>query len=314
MTYLIFLGVLFLIGLFAWFLSFFFERGEEGQIISRIIGTIAVIASTLSLVFSTFTTISAGHVGVKVDRGSVKPDYLVEGFHMINPWYNIIEMSARTHTYTMSQKDEEGAVKGDDSIGVLSKNGMKITMDVSVPHRLVPATAPWVYKNLGVDYDYDIVRPAIATAVREAAANFSEDEIYSTKRGELVKIMKERLEEQIEKTIRSYGADAPETVIVFPEVQLRNVALPESVQTAINEKSATEQKIIVAQNEARRKKVEAEGIKAFQDIVSQGITPDLLKWKGIEATIELASSPNTKTIIIGGGQDKLPIILNGDNK
>jgi len=273
---------------------------------------VAGLVSALSLAFSMFVVVPAGSVGVPIVLGSVQKAYLTEGFHFINPLANVVDMSVRTHTYTMSRIANEGAVVGDDSIEALSKSGMSMKMDVSVPHRLVPASAPWVYKNLGPNYDNEIVRPAIATAVREATSHYTEDEVYATKRADLVKSMRDQLDLQIQNIIRHYGEDAPSEVIVFPEVQLRNVLLPEAVQRAINEKIATEQKIVQAQNEAKRKKVEAEGIKSFQDIVSKGITPDLLRWKGIEATVELAKSENSKIIFIGSGKDGLPLVLSDD--
>jgi regulator of protease activity HflC (stomatin/prohibitin superfamily) len=258
-----------------------------------------------------FIVVPAGQVGVPVVMGEVKNKILHEGFHFVNPLASIQYLSARTHTYTMSAISDEGQRTGDDSIDAISKNGMLMHMDVSVPHRLIPETAPWVYKNLGPNYDADIIRPAIATAVREATAHFTEEEAYATKREELASKMRDRLEAQIANILKSYQT-APQSIIVFPEVQLRKVSQPQQVQDAINEKIATEHKIVQAQNEAKRKEVEAGGIKKFQDIVSQGITPDLLKWKGIEATEELAKSPNSKIILVPAGKD-LPVILGGDS-
>jgi regulator of protease activity HflC (stomatin/prohibitin superfamily) len=275
---------------------------------SSILTAISVGLVGLSMV----SVVPAGHVGVVVVLGNVREGCLNEGVHLVHPFAEVIAMSARTHTYTMSSANSEGNVKGDDAIDALSSRGMSMKMDVSVPHRLSPTSASWVYKNLGPNYESEIVRPAISTAVRQAVSQFTEEEIYATKRTELVEVMRDRLNTQIRNIVGHYGKNAPKEPIVFPEVQLRNVILPPSVTNAINEKIATEQKIIQAQNEAKRKKVEAEGIQTFQDIVSRGITPDLLRWKGIEATVDLATSNNAKVIIIGNSKDGLPVVLSED--
>lgn len=279
------------------------------QVIGKYVASACTGLLTLLLLANSFAVVPSGHVGVKVLWGSTSNDFLQEGLHVINPFAEVIPMSVRTHTYTMSHVANEGNTVGDDSVDALSKLGMVMHMDVSVPHRLIPSSAAWVYKNLGPDYDAEIIRSSIAVAVRQAASMFTEEEAYSSKRTELVDIMREKLDAQIDAILKKYKG-APEKIIIFPEVQLRRIKLPESVQLAINEKIATEQKIVQARNEAKRKQIEAEGIQKFQEIVSKGITPDLLKWKGIEATLDLATSKNAKVVVIGSSGE-LPLILDG---
>jgi regulator of protease activity HflC (stomatin/prohibitin superfamily) len=114
------------------------------------------------------------------------------------------------------------------------------------------------------------------------------------------------------------GQNPPETVVIINQVLIGYVGIPDSVKGAIESKLRADQEqqamdftIMREKKEAERKKVEAEGIQAFQTIVSKGIDDRLLRWKGIEATLKLAESHNAKVIVIGGGSDGLPILLNG---
>lgn len=271
------------------------------------------------LLFSCMTTVSAGHVGVPVVFGDVRGDFLEPGIHFINPFASVPEMSFRTETYTMSATKAEGTVEGDDSIVALSSNGLRMPMDVTVPFRVVKPAAPWLYENVGPNYINVIIRPSARTAVRRGAAKFTDSECYAERREELALEMQKQLVIKVNQIIKDKYDDAPEVCFVIPDVLLRNVELPEMVKEAIERKLKSDQeaqemefKIAKERKEAERKEIEAEGIKKFQDIVSEGISDNLLKWKGIEATKLLAESHNTKVVIIGAGKDGLPLILGGD--
>ncbi|MGH8015879.1 MAG: SPFH domain-containing protein, partial [Candidatus Zixiibacteriota bacterium] len=156
---------------------------------------------------------------------------------------------------------------------------------------------------------YDVrVAPSIRGIARGIAGRYKPEEIYSTKR--------EQLTSEIENTLIN---DMAKEHIVIEKVLIRDVLIPDEISKAINFKLTADQEaqrmkftIEKEKLEADRKRIEAKGIADFQQIVSAGITESLLKWKGIEATLKVAESNNTKVVIIGSGADGLPIILGGD--
>lgn len=284
------------------------------------IAFLLVVAAIISYGFTAVAAVPAGNVGVPVIFGQVQTQVLHEGLNMKNPFAEIIPMSIRTETYTMSAVMEEGQQHRNDSIVALSKDGLYMPLDVTVAYRLVPSDAPWVYRNLGGDYVEKIVRPASRTAVREAVSKYSSHEAYSTKRNELTLKIQEELQASIAGLMGKYS-DFKGQGFEIQQVMLRNVDLPEKVKTAIEHKLEAEQQSLQMkyvlekeQQEAERKRIEARGIADFQDIVTKGINENLLKWKGIEATNNLSKSPNAKIIIIGSGKDGLPVILNASDK
>ena len=140
--------------------------------VARIAGPVLILLGLLVLALGSFVTIEPGQVGVQVLFGSVQPDVLESGFHAINPLLNIVDMDARTQAYTMSAKENEGQVKGDDAIQVLSADGLTLTLEVTVQYHLSAASAPKVYSTVGLDYVEKVVRPEIRSALRDAAVSF----------------------------------------------------------------------------------------------------------------------------------------------
>lgn len=279
---------------------------------------VLLVVAVVLIISSTIVIIPAGHVGVPVLFGKVQKSYLTEGLHFINPLLNVVKMSVRTQVYTMSVVSREGQRSGDDSITVLSKDGLRMPLDITVAYRLVASDAPNVYRTLGEHYAENIIRPAARTAIREAASQFTAQEAYATKRGELADNTQQGLIDRIAKLMAEQVNFAGKGFVI-QQVMLRNVSLPSRVRGAIEEKLAMEQdaqrmEFVLAKEhkEAERKGIEAKGIAEFQKVVSQGISEQLLKWKGIEATLKIAESNNAKVVIIGGGKDGLPIILNTD--
>jgi len=264
------------------------------------------------------TTVPTGRVGIPVLFGKVRGDFLSEGIHLVNPLVAVPALSVRTETYTMSAVIQEGAVKADDSIRALSRDGLEMPLDVTVAYRLIPEDAPWVYRNLGSQYVDSIIRPAARTAVREGLAQFSAHEAYGAKRRELADRMQQFLQQRIAALTAQYKDFAGRGFEIHP-VMLRNVGLPASLRGAIELKLAAEQEALKMPfilerelKEAERKKIEAGGIADFQKIVSEGINESFLRWKGIEATQALAKSENAKIVVIGAGKNGLPVILNPD--
>ena len=279
--------------------------------------TLAIGAGAVSVL----TVVPAGHVGVPVIFGRVQDRALREGLNFVNPFAVVHRLTVRTETYTMSAVHDEGQVKGDDSIRVLSADGLMMPLDVTVAYRVIGVDAPWLYQVIGPDYVDKIVRPAARTAVREAVAGFTAQESYSTRREELAQRTTELLTARLADILAHHEGIDGRRAFVIDQVMVRNLQLPDKVKDAIEEKLSAEQHALrmrfvleKERQEAERKRIEAQGIADFQQIVSAGISDPLLAWKGIEATEQLAHSPNTKVVIIGNPKNGMPLILPIDER
>lgn len=193
-----------------------------------------------------------------------------------------------------------------ENMQVLSREGLTIGLEIGALYRLNPDSAARVYQTiLGGDYQEIILIPQFRSISRAVTASFQASALYSTDRERLGEL----IQQELSKLIGPRG-------IIVESTPLRNVALPPQLTEAIEQKQRADQEsqrmeFILAKErqEAERKRIEARGIADFQTIVSQGISDQLLRWKGVEATEKLANSPNTKVIIVGSGKDGLPVIL-----
>ena len=191
---------------------------------------------------------------------------------------------------------------------VLSSDGATIRLEVSIMYRPIVQNIDSLQVTIGPNYYNVSVAPTLRGIARSVAGNYKPEEIYSSKR--------EGVAQQLVETLRSAMADK---FISIENVVLRDVQIPPKISEAINFKLTAAQEaekmmftIEKEKLEAERKRIEAQGIADFQKIVSAGITASLLKWKGIEATLKIAESPNTKVVIVGNDAGSLPIILGGD--
>lgn len=271
----------------------------------------------LLLMKSCVVAVPAGHTGVQDIFGNVSTDSISAGLHLKNPFAKIISMSVRTETYTMSIISSEGKKEGDDSIASLSADSLSLPMDITIPYRLIEKDAPYIYKAFGVNFEDTILRPSARTAIRESVAKYTAQECYATKRDELSLVVYDNVVAKIADLLSKRG-DFEGIGLSVDQVMLRNIDLPKTLKAAIEDKLAEAQnaeKMVFTlkkeELEAKRKMVEAKGIRDFQKTVAEGITPSYLQWKGIEATKALAQSTNAKTIVIGSGKD-LPVILGGN--
>lgn len=256
--------------------------------------------SLLSLLMTGCTIVETGEVGVVKRLGKVQETPLSSGLHPINPLTtDVISFSTRL-------KDIK------ETIEATSKEGLRFKMDVSIQYRLTPQQAPQVYEEVGTD-ERTILISRFRSIVREVTANYNVSAVYSSERQAVAADIRSRLEE----SISPLG-------FKIEEVLLREVILPKELSSAIEDKLAAEQQsqkmeFILEQErqEAERKRVRARGIADFQKIIAAGTTEDFLQWKAIEATENLATklsdSPNTKFIIMGGGENGLPAILQPDS-
>jgi len=280
------------------------KRGPEpGSRFAGTINKVAVLVIIIGLLLSTVKIIEPGKVGVQTLFGKVQDGVLESGLHVINPFVDVTTFSIQTENYTMTAKPSEGSVQGDDSISVLSSDGLEVTIDLSVLYKVNPVRAPFIYQNIGIDYDHKIVRPVTRTAIRDNAVNYVAVDLYSTKRGEF--------QFKINKTITDNFA---KNGLLVEQVLVRNISLPATVRASIESKIQAEQDAQKMQfvlqkerQEADRKRVEAQGIADYQKILSTGLSDKQLIYESIKAQKEIALSPNAKVIIIGGKNN--PIML-----
>jgi regulator of protease activity HflC (stomatin/prohibitin superfamily) len=285
--------------------------------VALVTGLAAAAVAMLSFV----AVVPAGHVGVPVVFGHVQDRALPEGLSLVNPFAVVELTTVRTDTYTMSSVRDEGPIKGDDSIVALSADGLMMPLDVTIAYRVVGGDAPWLFRHIGPEYLDKIVRPAARTAVREAIAGFTAQESYSTRREELAQSMHALLTSRIRDLLAQTEDSSNRRGFIIEQVMIRNVQLPAKVKNAIEEKLEAEQQALrmrfvleKERQEAERKRIEAQGISDFQKIVSSGISNQLLEWKGIEATEQLAHAPNAKIVIIGNPKNGMPLIIPTDQK
>lgn len=254
-----------------------------------------VIAGIILVVFFftpvPLTIVPPGNVGVLTFFGKVY-DVVPEGISIVNPLAYTNYMSIRT----------QEMFEHEDSP---SKEGLNVTLEVSMLYHLMPDKAKVVFQNIGMDYANIVVKPTFRSAIRAATVHHEAKDLYTSGR--------EIIASQIQKDVTD---DLALRGIVVEKILLRKIQLPATVTNAIDQKLAADQQsqqmqfvLTKEKQEAERKRIEAQGIQDFQRIVSQGISEQLLKWKGIEATEKLALSNNAKVVIVGG-KDGLPVILN----
>ena len=238
--------------------------------------------------FSMAVVVPPGQAGVVVFFGSVREDALPAGLHLINPLSRVVEMEVRTRNYTMSTVQDEGARRGDDSIAVITADGLTVKLDVSVLYSLQQAKLPEIYRTLGEDVEERLIRGAIRSAIRDAAANQIATDLYAAKR----QVFVETISKTLAQTLSHRG-------ITLEQVLLRDVKLPDQITKAINEKIAADQEAqkmtFVLQREkqeAERKRIEAEGQARAQGIVSASLTPQILEWQRIQALKEIGAKGN----------------------
>lgn len=263
----------------------------------------AVVVVAIGVLSSMFRQIDAGKVGVKSLYGSVQPDILESGLHVINPLIDVTDFDIQTQNYTMSAVHSEGAQEGDDAIRVLSNDGLEVVIDLTVLYRIIPTDAPKIFKQIGLNYNDKIVRPVTRTRIRDNAVYYDAVALYSTKRNEF----QQRIYNTIEADFKKRG-------LILEQLLIRNINLPASVKTTIESKINAEQDAQKMQfvlqkerQEAERKRVEAQGIADYQRIISTGLSDKQLQYEQIKAQKELAASPNTKIIFMG--KNNAPMIL-----
>lgn len=289
--------MIFIVGLIIAFVSVFVfiqsKKTEKKQ--EAAAAMIGIAVGMGIIVFNLFTVIPAGHIGVVDFLGSVSDNTLKSGVNIVNPFANVVKFSVKTQELK-------------ETMSVPSKEGLSVSLEISLLYSLDPDNASKIYKTVGENYSEIILIPQFRSVVRGVTARYDAKALYTASREQLAKEIKDELE----------GLVAPRGLRV-EAAPMRQIILPQGLTASIEEKLKSEQEsqrmqfiLKKEEQEAERKRIEAKGISDFQTIVSKGISNQLLQWKGIEATEKLANSSNSKIIVIGSGKNGLPIIL-GNN-
>lgn len=260
-------------------------------------GVIALLIIAVLIPGCMSTTVESGEAAVKysVFGGTNLENTVGEGLQVHAPWVDIIRYDVRVQEQL-------------EDITALSSNGLSIGMDVSVRWKPDAATLPQLHITYGTEYYRKLVQPELRSAAREVVGLFTPEELYSSKRDELQTEMIERVRQGVE--TEYVGIEA---------VLIRDVRLPQQIQSAIENKLQEEQEaqqyeftLQKEKLEAERKQIEAEGEAEYQRIITESLSPSFLQFKGIEATRELAQSNNSKVVVVGSSESGgLPLILGG---
>jgi prohibitin 1 len=259
-----------------------------GYRILRIFGLILVVI----LFFASVVSVPTGHVGVLTLFGRVTGETLGEGIHMINPLKSVQKLSIQTQ-----------AVK--ESASVPSNEGLILALDTSLLFHLDRTKAAEVYQKVGANYAEKIIEPTMRAAIRASTSAHTANALYTNAR----ELVQQQIQDELTAQLAPRG-------VIIENVLLRDVQLPAMLKGSIEAKQQAEQDALrmsfvlqKEKQEAERKRIEAQGIADFQKIVAQGISPQLLEWKGIEATEKLATSGNSKVVVVGNTKNGLPLIL-----
>jgi regulator of protease activity HflC (stomatin/prohibitin superfamily) len=258
---------------------------------ATIFGAAGVLFALLAL-SQMFTVVPAGYGGVVDFFGTVSDNTLKAGINMVNPLARVVKFSVKTEEIK-------------EVMDVPSKEGLTVRLELSALFHLNPDKAAEVYKTIGENYIQIILEPQFRSVARGVTAGYDARALYTSEREVIAQIILKDLEKLVE----------PRGITV-EATPLRQVGLPSGLTASIEEKLRAEQEsqrmqfiLTKEKQEAERKRIEAQGISDFQNIVARGISEQLLRWKGIEATEKLASSTNAKVVVIGAGKDGLPLIL-----
>jgi regulator of protease activity HflC (stomatin/prohibitin superfamily) len=272
--------------------SFRLTRGDKAIATVLFIGLVALLLTPF-----TFFAIRPGEVGVlyHLFGGGTETTFVYnEGIGVKWPWNTIYRYEVRTQAR-------------DETINGLAADGLSVAFEVTVLYHPIPSKAGLLHREVGPEYAERLVRPVTIEAVRDVIGKYGPHDLYR------------RDVTTLEQQILSQLKIAPVGLIDYEGVIVRRITLPENLNEAITRKLTEEQNaqaydflILQAEKEAARKRVEAIGIQTFYSIVANSLSPQLLTWRGIEATVQIARSPNSKVVIVGGSKDQLPLILGSD--
>lgn len=260
-----------------------------------LIGVILLII----LIANSTVTINSGEAGVlylRFDDGVVTEEApLNEGFHFVAPWNKIFVYEVRQQTLK-------------ETMQVLSSNGLEIIVDASIWFQPEYDNLGALHQDIGVDYVQRVIQPAVRSASRSVVGRYTPEQLYASKR----EVIQNEIFDETQIILEDQH-------VQLNEVLVRDVSLPETIKDAIERKLRQEQesleyefRLAKAKKEAERQRIESEGKATANRILSESLTDMILREKGIQATLELAQSPNAKVVVIGSGEEGMPLILGGN--
>lgn len=263
--------------------------------VTSLISAVLLVFVCILFFHRIFISIQAGHSGVLWRRffaGTDLQHVYGEGFHIIAPWDVMTIYDQRIQQVP-------------HQFVALSKDGLPITVDLSIRYRPIAGELPMLHKNIGPDYVEKVVKPEVQAMVRFVFAQYSPEEIY-TSEGFLLNIVTQGVLGQV-----------LERHILLDDLLIKRLTLPEPVRAAIEAKLVQQQtvqsykyRLLSEEQEANRKRVEAAGIRDFElEVTKGGAFEQYLRFQGIGATVQLASSTNAKVVVVGGSNG-LPLIMN----
>jgi len=261
-----------------------------GEIKAGLAGTAGLMASAFAL--RSLRVVPPARVGVVSVLGKVAKEPLQPGLHVVNPLSSVTHLSTKTMLFEQAND-------------VPTREGVMVRLDVAVLFHIDPSRAPHIFMTIGENFVQTIIAPEVASAVRGLTSESDASALYTVGRLDV----QSRLKSELAQVLEPRG-------IIVEAVLLKDVDLPELLTDAIERKAQAEQEaermlyiIQRERQEADRKEIEAAGIAQFQKLVSEGITQEMLMWKGIEVTHEIATSDNAKVVIVGNSGSSLPILL-----
>lgn len=236
--------------------------------------------------------------------GGTETDWVYgEGFHLKLPWDKVYIYDIRLQEHTQI-------------VDVLTSDGLAIDVETSVRFRLHQQGLGLLHRHLGPNYVQTLLVPEIGSLVREHISQYDPEQLYTEQRARIEEEVSRQVVQEIK--VRYESEEGIYQALHVEDILFRSISLPPELASFIEQKLIRKQQVFefdykleIERKERERKEIEAEGIRLFQDIVSEGISEQYLKWKGIDATLELARSDNSKVVVIGAGEDGLPIILGG---
>jgi regulator of protease activity HflC (stomatin/prohibitin superfamily) len=288
------------------------ERHLPSVVIYLMVATLVAVVLYPHMV----VTVPSGEVGVLWKRfggGTVLDTRKLknEGFNFILPWNRVFLYDLRLQSFT-------------EHYNAISSDGVSLTASVVVRFRLQRDAVPVLHQAIGPNYVQVLVLPGIGSLTREVIAEYTAEQVYSTARQEIQDKIRNLVEERLSEKMMEHAGEEGEdsyrvsmsSVVILYDILVTGIELPAAIVAAIDRKIeqyyiSEEYKFRIEREkrESERKKIEAEGIRDFQQTVSQGISDSYLRWRGIEATLQLSQSTNAKTVIIGSRKDGLPVIL-----
>ncbi len=276
------------------------RRLEFGVVV---ISFLLVLVALAPLMLVTIPPGSVGVLWLRLFGGTVFNFHFGEGLKVILPW-------DRVHVYDARLR------RLDLTVTALSGDGLEVETEITVQYRLNPNTVPDLYDFVGPNYEIRLLEPSVTSAVTSAIVARNAVDLYILAYDELESSVAADVRKKLESIAlrrRSNG-----DLLTVEAFTMRRVILPQSLQDAISSKLSAQQVVSEYQyiiqrerQESERKAIEAEGIRRFQEIISSSISDSYLRWRGIDATLRLAESPNSKIVVIGNGVGGMPLILGG---